>query len=72
MLEAVTEALPLAEMAAVELESTNTLPETLVSAMLAFPERVRAPAAVGSRTSIDGLTVIVRVPALLWKLPSPP
>src|SRR5262245_45366107 len=44
MLAAVTWALPLADRAVVELESTTTEPGML---MLAFPERVRAPLAVG-------------------------
>ena len=45
-------ALPLAEIALDELESTNRPP---VSLMLAFPASVSAPPAVGSRTMIDWL-----------------
>ena len=56
--EAVTWALPLAEMAVDELESTTIAPGIL---MLALPERVRAPPADGSRTKIEGATVIVKV-----------
>ena len=56
----------------VELESTKTPPETFVSAMLAFPRAVSAPAAVASRTIMDGLIVTVSVPALVRKSPSPP
>ncbi len=67
--DALTAALPLAEMAVDELESTKTPP---VSLMLAFPERESAPPAVGSRTMIDWLIVIVPVVALLVrKLLSP-
>ena len=67
--DAVTWALPLAERALDELESTKTPPGML---MLALPERVEAPPAVGSRTMIDWLIVIVPVLALLVrKLLSP-
>ena len=67
--DALTAALPLADRAVDELESTKTPP---VSLMLAFPERLRAPPADGSRTMIDWLIVIVPMVVLLVrKLLSP-
>ncbi len=54
MLEAETDALPLAERAVVELESTATIPGILI---IALTDRERAPAADESRTMIDALAV---------------
>ena len=58
MTEAVSWALPLAERAVVELESTTTAPGIL---MLALPESVRAPLAVGLSTKMEGATETVKV-----------
>src|SRR5262245_15926163 len=57
MIEAVSWALPLAEIAVVELESTTTAPGIL---MLAVPERVSAPLADRSSTKTDGATETVK------------
>ena len=50
MIDAVSEAVPLPEIAVEELESTTIAPGTLT---LAFPETVKAPLAVGLRTTIE-------------------
>ena len=55
MTDAAIWALPLAEMAVLELESTTTSPGIL---MLALPERVSAPLAVGLSTKMEGATTI--------------
>src|SRR5262245_16550562 len=58
MPDALTDALPLAEIAELELESMANSPGML---MLALPEMERAPPAVGSSTKIDGATETVKV-----------
>ena len=50
MIEAVSEAVPLPEIAVEELESTTIAPGTLT---FALPETVKAPLAVGLRTTIE-------------------
>jgi hypothetical protein len=69
MAEAVTWALPAADRAEVEPESTTTGPGML---MLALPERVSAPEAVALRTKIEGRTDTLIVVGLVRKLASPP
>ena len=58
MTAALTEALPLAETALDELESTTIAPGIL---RLALPESERAPPADGSRMKTEGATVTVKV-----------
>jgi hypothetical protein len=65
MLPAVTLVVPLTVRALEEVESTVTVPGTL---MLELPDRVRAPLAVPLRTKTDGTMLTLTVVLLARKL----